>query len=347
MTNAGFLLPAAGIPRGAAPGDPRRGHAARDRRDPLARVRLRRTRPRVGSRARPPHARQVDRGRRPPRDLRDARRDRRADRAARGGAGRLGGRSSTRSPPAARCSANALSMAAGRAALLEVLTEEAFEHTAALGERMAAGLRAAIERSALRWSVVHYGSHASYFFVAEPPADGAGSRAADDPGLRALIRVFMANRGVWESGWWLGRPSPSPTRPRTSTSTWPSSRSSSPRRLRSPSRGVDRMPGHQALGDRPGRGVVEDLELARHDVVEAETGPVDVDEVDDLVGDGPERGEDVDVAGGDVEVLDVEVAVVVADRQRSVVDLSAEGEAEVASGAGATVDPPGGPGSRR
>jgi glutamate-1-semialdehyde 2,1-aminomutase len=22
--------------------------------------------------------------------------------------------------------------------------------------------------------------------------------------LRALIRIYMANRGVWESGWWLG-----------------------------------------------------------------------------------------------------------------------------------------------
>jgi hypothetical protein len=30
------------------------------------------------------------------------------------------------------------------------------------------------------------------------------SRAADDPDVRALIRVFMANREVWESGWWLG-----------------------------------------------------------------------------------------------------------------------------------------------
>ena len=27
---------------------------------------------------------------------------------------------------------------------------------------------------------------------------------SDDPGLRALIRLFLANRGVWESGWWLG-----------------------------------------------------------------------------------------------------------------------------------------------
>jgi glutamate-1-semialdehyde 2,1-aminomutase len=100
--------------------------------------------------------------------------------------------------------ANALSMAAGRAALLDVLTEEAFERTASLGDRMAAGLRRAIERAGVPWSVAQHGAHASYFFVPEPPADGASSRAADDPGLRALIRVFMANRGVWESGWWLG-----------------------------------------------------------------------------------------------------------------------------------------------
>ncbi len=99
---------------------------------------------------------------------------------------------------------NALSMAAGRAALTEVLTEEAFERTAALGERMAAGLRGAIESTGVGWSIVQVGGHAFYFFCAEAPADAAGSRAADDPNLRALIRVFMANRGVWESGWWLG-----------------------------------------------------------------------------------------------------------------------------------------------
>jgi glutamate-1-semialdehyde 2,1-aminomutase len=100
--------------------------------------------------------------------------------------------------------ANAISMAAGRAALLDVLTEEAFERTASLGDQMAAGLRLAIKTRRLPWSVAQCGAHASYFFAPEPPIDGATSRAADDPGLRALIRVFMANRGVWESGWWLG-----------------------------------------------------------------------------------------------------------------------------------------------
>jgi glutamate-1-semialdehyde 2,1-aminomutase len=100
--------------------------------------------------------------------------------------------------------ANALSMAAARAALTEVLTEDAFEHTAELGRRMASGLRNAIGAAELGWSVVQLGAHAFYFFCAHPPADAAASRAADDPDLRALIRVFMANRGVWESGWWLG-----------------------------------------------------------------------------------------------------------------------------------------------
>mgnify|MGYP000442147386 CR=1 FL=1 len=100
--------------------------------------------------------------------------------------------------------ANALSMAAGRAALLEILTEEAFERAADLGERMASGLRAAIEAVGLPWTVVQSGAHAAYFFAATAPRNGAESRAADDPRLRALMRVWLANRGVWESGWWLG-----------------------------------------------------------------------------------------------------------------------------------------------
>jgi glutamate-1-semialdehyde aminotransferase len=100
--------------------------------------------------------------------------------------------------------ANALSLAAGRSALTEVLTEEAFARTARLGWRLADGLRDAIARHGLAWSVTHHGSHAYYTFTPEPPHDGRTSRAADDPDLRALMRVFMANRGVWESGWWLG-----------------------------------------------------------------------------------------------------------------------------------------------
>jgi glutamate-1-semialdehyde 2,1-aminomutase len=100
--------------------------------------------------------------------------------------------------------ANALSMAAGRAALEEVLTPEAFERTRALGARMADGLEGAIGAKGLPWSVARMGSHAYYAFAPTQARNAAESRAADDPDLRALMRVFMANRGVWESGWWLG-----------------------------------------------------------------------------------------------------------------------------------------------
>jgi glutamate-1-semialdehyde 2,1-aminomutase len=100
--------------------------------------------------------------------------------------------------------ANALSMAAGRAALIEVLTPAAFARTEALGQQLAAGLRELFAGAGLHWSVVQEGAHAAYFFEPDPPRNGAGSRQADDPALRAMMRVYLANRGVWESGWWLG-----------------------------------------------------------------------------------------------------------------------------------------------
>jgi glutamate-1-semialdehyde 2,1-aminomutase len=100
--------------------------------------------------------------------------------------------------------ANPLSMAAARAALTEVLTPEAFITTARLGGELAAGLREHIDRAGLPWSVNAHGCHAFYFFSPQPPRDARGARDTDDPGLRALIRLFLANRGVWESGWWLG-----------------------------------------------------------------------------------------------------------------------------------------------
>lgn len=100
--------------------------------------------------------------------------------------------------------ANALSMAAGRAALEEVLTPEAFDRAGALGVRMADALDRAIAAAGLPWSVARMSTHAYYSFAPTPARNAAESREADDPDLRALIRVFMANRGVWESGWWLG-----------------------------------------------------------------------------------------------------------------------------------------------
>ena len=100
--------------------------------------------------------------------------------------------------------ANALSMAAARASLTEVLTKDAFARTAELGDRLGAGLRSAFASAGVPWSVQQLGAHGAYFFAPDLPKDAAGTRAIDDADLRALIRLYFANRGVWESGWWLG-----------------------------------------------------------------------------------------------------------------------------------------------
>jgi glutamate-1-semialdehyde 2,1-aminomutase len=100
--------------------------------------------------------------------------------------------------------ANALAMAAGRAALIEVLTPQAFDRARELGTRMVDGVREAVAASSLPWNVAQMGTHAFYGFAPDPARNGAEARGIDDPDLRALMRLWMVNRGVWESGWWLG-----------------------------------------------------------------------------------------------------------------------------------------------
>jgi glutamate-1-semialdehyde 2,1-aminomutase len=100
--------------------------------------------------------------------------------------------------------ANALSMAAGRAALTDVLTPEAFARARALGTRMVEGLEDAIAATGIPWNVSQMGTHAYYGFTPAAAHNAIESRDNDDVDLRALIRVWMANRGIWESGWWLG-----------------------------------------------------------------------------------------------------------------------------------------------
>lgn len=94
---------------------------------------------------------------------------------------------------------NALSMAAARAALLEILTPEAYAHTQRLGARLAGGMRTSVEAHGLPWHVPHLGPRAGYTFQPTPIHTGAEGFAAADELLTRLIRVWLANRGVWEA----------------------------------------------------------------------------------------------------------------------------------------------------
>jgi glutamate-1-semialdehyde 2,1-aminomutase len=91
---------------------------------------------------------------------------------------------------------NALSLAAARAALGEVLTPEAFERMSALRERFVAGVEAVLERHSVPWSVVSLGARAEYRFTPEPPRTGAASAAAADRGVEEYLHLYLLNRGV-------------------------------------------------------------------------------------------------------------------------------------------------------
>ena len=90
----------------------------------------------------------------------------------------------------------ALSLAAIRATLGEVLTEAAFERMMPLAERWVRGVADAIARHGAPWSVTRLGARAEYHFMPLPPRNGADQVAHADPELERLLHLWAMNRGV-------------------------------------------------------------------------------------------------------------------------------------------------------
>ncbi len=91
---------------------------------------------------------------------------------------------------------NALSVAAMRATLGEVLTPDAFSDMLRLGERFTAGVQQVIDATGVGWVVVRLGARAEYRFCPSPPRTGTESRAAEDDDLDEYLHLYTANRGV-------------------------------------------------------------------------------------------------------------------------------------------------------
>ncbi|MFE1861570.1 transaminase [Streptomyces anandii] len=91
---------------------------------------------------------------------------------------------------------NALSVAATRATLEHVLTDDAFARMAKLCERFEAGVRAGIEAHGLPWSVARLGARTEYRFTDPAPRTGAESAAAADAELEDFLHLYLANRGI-------------------------------------------------------------------------------------------------------------------------------------------------------
>lgn len=94
---------------------------------------------------------------------------------------------------------NALSMAAARATMGEVLTEDAYTHTRALGARLADGLERAIASVGLPWTTHRFWPRSGVTFAPQMPRDAREASATNDVELIVTTRVYLANRGIWDA----------------------------------------------------------------------------------------------------------------------------------------------------
>ena len=92
--------------------------------------------------------------------------------------------------------ANVLSLAAMRATLGEVLTEEAFDRMIELGARFEAGVQWVIDAHSLPWHVVRLGCRVEYLFRPEPARTGAEAAEGGDEALDRFIHLYALNRGI-------------------------------------------------------------------------------------------------------------------------------------------------------
>jgi glutamate-1-semialdehyde aminotransferase len=91
---------------------------------------------------------------------------------------------------------NAMSLAAMRVTLTEVLTDEAYARMLPLGDRWADGVDAGIAAHGLGWHCNRLGARAEYTFTPRAPRTGAEAHAAGDFALEQLLHLFALNRGI-------------------------------------------------------------------------------------------------------------------------------------------------------
>jgi glutamate-1-semialdehyde 2,1-aminomutase len=91
-------------------------------------------------------------------------------------------------------SANALSMAAMRAVLTEVMTDSAYAQMEALATRLADGLLQAVAAAGLPWHVARVGARVEFICAPGPLRNGTEARLAQAPELERAIHVGLVNR---------------------------------------------------------------------------------------------------------------------------------------------------------
>ena len=91
---------------------------------------------------------------------------------------------------------NGLSIAAMKATLQNVLTEEFYQKAIASQERFTEGVEAVISEFGLPWIVKRLGNRSEYWFRSTPPRNGGEAFAAIDHELDRYMHLFALNRGI-------------------------------------------------------------------------------------------------------------------------------------------------------
>lgn len=91
---------------------------------------------------------------------------------------------------------NALSIAAIRATLENVLTEEMYVHCEKLADRYEQGVLDVINQFKLPWIVKRLGFRVEYWFCPSPPRNGFEANAAVDSELDRYMHLWALNRGI-------------------------------------------------------------------------------------------------------------------------------------------------------
>lgn len=89
-----------------------------------------------------------------------------------------------------------LAMASMRAALTDVLTEDAFAHATDVATSLREGISAAIAEHDLTWDVQQLGCRVEYRFTGQAPRNGTESRFMFDGELERYLHLHALNRGV-------------------------------------------------------------------------------------------------------------------------------------------------------
>ena len=91
---------------------------------------------------------------------------------------------------------NAVSLAAVRATLSEVLTDDAFDGMIATATRYTDGVRAVFDEYDVPWTVTQLGARAEYRFTPVAPRNGTEADAAHDQELDDYVHLALVNRGI-------------------------------------------------------------------------------------------------------------------------------------------------------